>query len=189
MKRLKVLPWYWKVVVIVFLLFLMEIWGILGNYPTIVLVAFTMAYVLLIHKSILQTSDLRQEDRELDFKLRQLDWIVRTAREIKIKLLVPLPLTFQADITVKSTLIKELQSYLAEWTITIDTAEIFGAEFEKIVGKAANDLIDYLVELEKPAPHQRYMMGLNESFRNVLKSALKVESDLVSARIKHAATP
>ena len=114
MKRLKALPWYWYGFFIVIFLCLMEIRGILGNWSTIVLVAFTMIYVMLIYKSISQTSILRREDRELDFKLRKLDWIVNTAREIKKELLMPLPLTFQLDSTVKSTLIKELQSYAAE---------------------------------------------------------------------------
>jgi len=181
MERLKALPWYWPSLVIVFLLCVMEYRGILGNWSTIVLVAFTMIYVMLIYKSISQTSILRREDRELDFKLRKLDWIVNTAREIKKELLMPLPLTFQLDSTVKSTLIKELQSYAGEWIITIDTAKIFGDEFERIVEKAEKDLFAYIKELEKPAPdHKRYIMGLNQSFSNVLKSALKVEHDLVN---------
>jgi len=170
----------------------MEILGILGNWSTIALVAFTMVYVMLIYKSISDTSISRQEDRILDFKLRKLDWIVNTARDIKKHLLGPLELTFpplgtigvQVS-TIQATLTKELQRYMAEWVLTMNTAKIFGPEFEKIVEKAAKDLFAYIGALKKPGPdHKLYITGLNKSFSNVLISALKVEDELVKTSRK-----
>ena len=136
-----------------------------------------MLYVMFIHKSILQTSTLRREDRELDFKRRKLDWIVNWARGVTRELLFPIPRHEGID---PDNLKQRLQNYVGQWIVT-DTAKILGAEFEKIVEKAEKDILAYIKELEKPAPdHKRYIMGLNQSFSNVLKSALKAEHDLVN---------
>lgn len=181
MRRLKALPWYWYGLVIVIFLCLMEIWGILGNWSTIFLAAVTLLYVMLVHKSILSTSILRREDRVLDFKRRQLDWIVNWAREVRKELLMPRAI--QVYTGVLSNLFKQLQSYANESPIMIETAKIFGAEFEGIVEKAAKDLWAYIEALKKPTrhttiDHNLYITELNQSFSNVMKSALKVESDL-----------
>lgn len=145
------------------------------EWAALALVFVTMMYVMLLYKSIVNTSRMRREDRVLDFKIRQLDKIVNWAKEIKGKLLIP-----AKGLEWKS--MEELGKSEIENEWVIKAAEVFGDEFRRIVEKAAKDLWAYMDQLREPTQTDfDYRKALNQSFGKVLESALKVESEVVSS--------
>lgn len=181
MKILKAHAWWWWVTV-VFIAFLFV--GIIllcpynmGAWTTFVLVVVTIRYVMLVHKSISNTSILRREDRVLDFKRCQLGKIVNWAKGVRKELLM-------GENLLKLEFKTRLESCAVENEWVIKIAEIFGEEFQRIVEKAAKDLWVYINALKKPViDYEGYEREVPRSFSKVLESALKVEADLVKTSL------
>lgn len=133
------------------------------------------AVVLLyiIYMSVLQDRSMRRENRELDFKRRQLDGIVNWAKEVRKELFMP-RLAELADFDLKAG----LQNCALENEWAIMAAEVFGEEFQRIVEKAAKDLWAYVDALGKRSETTvDYRKALNQSFNKVLESAFKLKSE------------
>ena len=131
--------------------------------------AVVLLYV--IYMSYMQTQRVREEDRELDYKRRQIDGILNWALEVRRKLLLPRNYEL-GDYELRRAL--ENVAVGDEWTIM--TAAIFGKDFQRTVRKTAKNLRDYILALSQTKEIKGRGDALTKSLTRVLKAAYEIKT-------------
>ena len=129
-----------------------------------------LCLLYIAYMEILKAETARREDRELDFKRRQLDGILDWAQEVKKELLMPRSSEL-ADFELKNGLAN--CSIRNEWVIM--TAQIFGQEFQGKVDQAARDIYAFLQARKEDMVN--YDKALRSSVNGVLEAAFKLKID------------
>lgn len=99
--------------------------------------AVVLLYVVYI--SILKTRQMREEDRVLDSRRRQLDEILNWAQNVRRELLLPRgsdPMDYERRLALESVGLGN------DWAVM--TAKTFGEDFQNIVRQATKDLQGYI---------------------------------------------
>ena len=130
--------------------------------------AVVLLYV--VYMSILKARELREEDRELDSKRRQLDDILNWEEHVRRELYLPRSSEigdYERMLALESALIRN------DWVVMI--AQTFGKDFQNTVRQATKYLRAYVGAWPEKTPSNRYN-ALITSLNNVLESVYRIKT-------------
>jgi len=134
------------------------------------LAAVVLLYI--VYMSILKTQELREEDRELDSKRRQLEDILNWEEHVRRELQLP-----RISETGNYDRILALRSVLIRNDWVVMTAQTFGKNFQNTVRQATKDLRAYVEAWdETPEDVSNRYNALITSLNNVLESVYRIKT-------------